>query len=114
MYFNHRSQDNGQLTKFVIGIVRAFLMKHGFAKKGANTTCQEGIQEVINQLPAREKRKRDWMESQLPLESSFTMDTTGSTKGGRSRTPIDPTEYSKHAGAKIIHVVCVSAAQSCS
>lgn len=111
LYLNHRPQDSDQLTKFVIGIVRAFLTKHGFAKNRVNTTYQEGIREVINHLPTRE---RDWMEAQLPTESPFAMNTTSSTKGGRPQTSIDPTEYTKHGGAKITHLVCVSAAQSCS
>ena len=109
--FIHVSQDSNQLTKFVIGIVRTFLMKHGFAKNRVNTTCEERIREVINQLPARKKRKRDWTETQLPTESSFALNTTGSTKSGRSQTSIGPTEY---GDATILNSVCVSAARYCS
>jgi DNA mismatch repair protein MLH3 len=44
------------------------------------------------------------------MESSFAMNTTGSTKIGKSQTSIDLTEYTKkHDGATVIHSVCVSA-----
>lgn len=109
-----RFQDSDQLTKSVIVIVRAFLIKHGFAKNRVNTACEEGNGEVINPSPTRKKRKRDWTEAPLPTESSFPMNTTASTESGRSQTYIDPTEYTKYGGATIIHAVCVSAAQSCS
>ena len=109
-----RFQDSDQLAKFVIVIVRAFLTKHGFATNGVNTVCEEGIGEVIHPSPTRKKRKRDWTSAPAPTECSIAMNTTVSTESGRSQTSIDPTEYTKHGGATIIHAVCVSAVQRCS
>ena len=111
--FYPRFQDSDQLTKFVIDIVRAFLMKHGFAKNRVNATCEGGIGEVIDPTPTRKKRKRDWTEAP-PAESSFSMNTTASTGSGRSQASIDPTGYTKYGDATIIHAVCVSVAQGCS
>jgi len=103
--FNHKHQDGDQVTKFVVGIVRAFLLKHGFEKNRVN---EEGIQAVILPSPASRKGKHDCTEAQLPPESSFAVIAT---KCGRYQTSIDPTEYTKPAGATIIHAVCVSATQ---
>lgn len=108
----HSFQDSDQVTKFVIGIVRAFLMKHGFAKDRIDTTYEEGIRVMLNPPPAQKKRKHDWEEAQLATESSFAQNTTGTTKGGISHPSIDLIEYTKRDGATVTYAVRASAAQS--
>ena len=109
---NYEFQDSEQLTKFVVGIVRKFLMTHGFAKNRLDTICEKGIREVVNTPPTKKKRKRDLEEAQLPMEPSFSMNTTDSRENGRYQMSIDLTEFTKHDCAEVIHAVCVSATQS--
>lgn len=107
--FHHKFQDSEQLTKFVVGIVRAFLVQHGFAKNQVNVVCEGGTREMVGPSPTEKKRKHGWEEAQMPMVSSFVMHTTSSTKGGRFQTSIDLTEYTELGGAMVL--VCVSAAQ---
>jgi hypothetical protein len=107
---NHTLQDSQRVLGFVAGIVRAFLVKHGFTKNRIDITCEERISGMLNTSLPTEERERDREEAQLTIESPFVMNAPGPTKCRMSQPSIDLIEYMKHDGATIICAVCASVA----